>query len=447
MIDFIKSFFDIKKGSLFLVFTAYLAFNFKTIFFEGSFTVTNIILLILSVFFIEVVFKIFISKNQRISIMIMVNIFFLLFGYLIILFLQKEIIYYTDLHVRGRIIFILLIFILNFIFFIISKRINLKVINIFLLILSSFSIYNNIFIIEKSITHQSMNNLYNTFKTKEKDKSILLIITDEYHSPDDLFRVFKDSSVYDFSNKLKNSGWQINNKFLTNETSTKRSLSSLFNFNLSENKVFKDLPNENLNKLFLKNSLSDSLIRKEIEIYNYGIFDFGNKMPNFVDFEIEKSFFDRLIRFTTIRIAQGNTDNFKIGGFKINFFPKSNHNQQVFNNLKILNNKISKKEFIYSHYYMPHSPFIYEPEFKFKKTNTKNYVKFWKFTNKILERSLKNLVIEGNIKVIITGDHGYRFETKLNPKYTFLALYGFNETNINEVKTVQDLGSLINSNF
>ena len=78
MIDFIKSFFDLKKGSLFLVFTSYLAFNFRTIFLEDSFTLIDITLLILSLIIIEVIFKLISLKNPRVSLIIIGNIFFFL---------------------------------------------------------------------------------------------------------------------------------------------------------------------------------------------------------------------------------------------------------------------------------------------------------------------------------------------------------------------------------
>jgi hypothetical protein len=96
---------------------------------------------------------------------------------------------------------------------------------------------------------------------------------------------------------------------------------------------------------------------------------------------------------------------------------------------------------------MPHTPFLYDNEFKFKKTTTINYLEFWKFTNDKLEFIIEEIIKSNDIKIILSGDHGYRYESKLNPKFTFLALYGFDDININEIKTVQDLGSLINSNF
>ena len=37
------------------------------------------------------------------------------------------------------------------------------------------------------------------FPSENKNKTILLLILDEYHSPDDLYRVTKDSSIYNFS--------------------------------------------------------------------------------------------------------------------------------------------------------------------------------------------------------------------------------------------------------
>jgi hypothetical protein len=448
MVNFIKSFFDLKKGSLFLVFTSYLVFNFRTIFLEDSFTLNDIISLIMSLIIIEVIFKLISLKNPRVSLLIIGNIFLLLFGYFIALYFQKNLSQLFGLQLRGRIIFIMLLIIINLILISKTKPIHFKPINIFFTIFIVLGFINSFLILKSpKINAEYFSNKYIPFEAFNKDKPVLLIITDEYHSPDDLYKYFKDSSIYNFSNKLRTKGWKVNNKFYSNEISTKFSISSLFNYNLSYNKGFKKLTMEELDiNFFKKNQLFDSLLSKNIKINNFGIFSFGNIEPKNSLFKTNQTFLERVFEFTSIKIAMGNTENFKKNGFGINFYPRDKINKFVFTEL-IETKDLNNNTFIYAHLLMPHTPFIYDNEFKFKKTTTTNYLEFWKFTNNKLEIVLEEITKSKNLKVILSGDHGYRYETNLNPKFTFLALYGFDDFNVNEIKTVQELGSLINSNF
>jgi hypothetical protein len=246
---------------------------------------------------------------------------------------------------------------------------------------------------------------------------------------------------------LRTKGWKVNNKFYSNEISTKFSISSLFNYNLSFNKGFNKLTMEELEiKFFKKNQLFDSLSSKNIKINNLGIFDFGNIEPKNRPFKTNQSFLETIFEFTSIKIVMVNTENFKKNAFGINFYPTNNINKLLFNEFNEIKN-LNKNNFIYAHLLMPHTPFLYDNEFKFMKTTTINYLEFWKFTNNKLEIVLEKIIKSNKMKIIITGDHGYRNVSKLNPNYTFLALYGFDDINISEIKTVQDIGSLINCNF
>jgi hypothetical protein len=177
-----------------------------------------------------------------------------------------------------------------------------------------------------------------------------------------------------------------------------------------------------------------------------GIFDFGNIKPKNILFNTNQSFLERVFEYTSIKIAMGNTENFKKKGIGINFYPTDKINKFVLNEFEELKD-LNKNTFVYVHLLMPHTPFLYDKEFKFMKTTTTNYLEFWKFTNNKLEVIIEEIIKSNKMKIIITGDHGYRSESKLNPKHTFLALYGFDDINVNDIKTVQDLGSLINSNF
>jgi hypothetical protein len=113
-----------------------------------------------------------------------------------------------------------------------------------------------------------------------------------------------------------------------------------------------------------------------------------------------------------------------------------------------LNKNKNKRMFIYAHLFMPHGPMQFNPEFTLRKEfNLNNYTDYWNFTNTKLSRLLKSLIRENKYKIILSGDHGYRDDKRVNPNYTFTAFYGFEETAIESVKSVQDLGSLINGTY
>ena len=59
---------------------------------------------------------------------------------------------------------------------------------------------------------------------------MLLIVSDEYNSPDNLYSIFNDSSLYQFSKQLKKDGWEVRNNSYSYETSTIHSVASILNF-------------------------------------------------------------------------------------------------------------------------------------------------------------------------------------------------------------------------
>ena len=54
---------------------------------------------------------------------------------------------------------------------------------------------------------------------------------------------------------------------------------------------------------------------------------------------------------------------------------------------------------------------------------------------------------QNRLKIIITGDHGFRSDPQINPYNTFAAFYGFEKNEIDQLKSVQDIGKLIADNF
>jgi hypothetical protein len=90
---------------------------------------------------------------------------------------------------------------------------------------------------------------------------------------------------------------------------------------------------------------------------------------------------------------------------------------------------------------MPHGPHFYFDEFKFRSESIDSYLKFWEFTNNKLYPLISKL--KKKYRVILTGDHGYRHDKRINPHLTYTAYYGFNNDEIKQIQVVQDLGNLL----
>jgi hypothetical protein len=102
---------------------------------------------------------------------------------------------------------------------------------------------------------------------------------------------------------------------------------------------------------------------------------------------------------------------------------------------------------------MPHAPLSYTGSNSFKPSpysnKVSNYLDYWHFTNQIVLKKLLNPLIKSQkFKIILTGDHGYRFyPDQINPYLTMTAYYGFPKDQTDKVKSVQDLGSLIYASY
>jgi hypothetical protein len=447
--NYASKFFNINRPSVALIILAWLAFNFNSIFSIYPITIIEFLSLIISILGLEVIF--IIISNKKISLFFLLNAFIFFFGYLISQYVFNILQNDLNIYIRGRFIFIFILIIFNLINIILNKTNNFRYMNVFLIIFISINYINNQF-----LNFTSQNNELTTFKhknnnfpviTKENGKSILLVIFDEYQSPVELYNFTKDSSIFNFSRKLKNNGWDTNENFHTNEIFTEKSLSSLFNYNLSEDKKF--AKTEVSEELFINSLLFNDLRFKSINIVNRGIFPFGNiKAFDLNYFTESKSLISLILNNTAFSSISNRTGNFKLEGFDVNFYPQSDYNIKNNNFLKdSIYKKIDKTTFLYVHFYMPHHPFVYGTQFRYKKINLLNYISYWKFTNDLMVNTLLKLSKSNKFKIIVAGDHGFRSDSNVDKSKTFLALYGFNSININSVESVQDLGNLINSNF
>ena len=445
--------FDLNKASFIILLLPYIGFNFKEIYTSPFFSSLNFIE-ILSVFLlIEICFKLannkFSKYRNSITAYTVSGSMIFFYGVYIVTYLQSTIIH----SIRGRVILIISIF-LVFLLILILNRFS-----------KSYKIFNSFFIAFGLVTFlfntisgsekiKNINSIQNSFiqlqEKPEKTKPVILIISDEYNSPDGLYNVYKDSAIYYFSNDLKKNNWVVRNSNFSYETSTIHSLSSLFNFNLSKDSTYskQTISNIGTNKL-VHALLFDSLTTKNVSIVNYGIFDIGKSIPISRLYFYPKNFIESFFIYSTLYYIIYNTGQFNKDGFENNYYPMETHNKNILTNITdTINNLINKRQFIYIHLYMPHGPIVFEPEFNNRnENNISNYFAYWNFTNNKLSALLAKLINENKFRIIITGDHGYRNDKRINPHYTFTAFYGFNNYDLEKINSVQDLGSLINGSF
>ena len=317
-----------------------------------------------------------------------------------------------------------------------------KFINAFLFINTLVILGSNYF--QKNTSLNTQNHFISI--PPDRNKPLVLIVLDEYASPTELYKITQDSSLFEFSEKLANSGWIIQLQQKSKHLKTANSLSSLFNFNysLTDKQILLPFALEQLKQA----KLIKALEQRGVQIYNYGIFDLG-KSPAFTKLyfyeeeEFERNFLKQVLAGSMFRLLYGpeNEDQHK-------------HNQFLIDNAfrQLLKTK-QKQSFYYIHLLMPHLPFEYYGKQKYvakSNLNTiQNYIPYYQFTNKLVYAELiKPLVDTHQFKIIVTGDHGYRWDrSAINPYLTMSAYYGFPKSQVDQVKSVQDLGSLIYASY
>ena len=449
-------FIELKKASIFLITLPYFSFNYENIIHSPFFSFTQLIFIFVFILLIDVLIKWILFKlNEKIHTTISLFIVFIsilvFYGLYISSFIQKEFKENFNIMIRGRtiiefsiILFILLILILR------KKTIYYKYLNVFLVLFSGISLFTSIINTNEKIKEEFKSSFVSIPLNNNSVKPILLIISDEYTSPDDLYEIYKDSSIYQFSNELTNKGWIVKNSFYSYEISTIHSLSSLLNFNLSKNKEYKKDEIANIGASKLAHAIiADSLEKKKVEIINFGIFHIGNYPYLNRLYFYPNSFIEDIMIHTIYYTIKSNTGNFNESELANSYYPMETHNKYIFKHLVDTLSTINQpKTFVYTHLYMPHGPMQFMPEFPLREQNNlANYFAYWNFTNKKLQPILAQIINENKYRIILTGDHGFRSDKRINPHFTFTAFYGFNQESIDKIQSVQDLGSLINGGF
>lgn len=444
---------SLQNLSIFLLTLPYLTFNYENIFHSYFYSFEKFMLITVSILFIDLTVKWILSrfKDQRnaiISLIIVFICFEFLYGIYVIHFIKPLLKDSLNILVRGRtLIEIMIVIFLIILFYLRKKNIRYMYFNVFLIIFTVVTFFSSFQSVREKNKYSFRNNYFGVDRNDISIKPIVLLFSDAYTSPDDLFNIDKDSVVYQFSQKLNQQNWLVKNNFYSYEIGTTLSLSSLFNFNLSRDKSYgnESLDNPNL----IRASLIDSLERKEVDFINLGLFQIGES-PSVSFLKLTAtSFFETVMMNTIYYTLKLNTNNFKMNGLNNSFYPMTNHNKYIFKTLNdTLNQVTDSKTFIYTHLLMPHIPFEFGDEFPLKKENNlTNYKAFWNFTNSKLLVLLNQLIEDNKFRIILTGDHGFNGDERINPHHTFTAFYGFDSVSINSLNSVQDIGSLINSYY
>ncbi|MFM1756396.1 MAG: hypothetical protein RL621_1350 [Bacteroidota bacterium] len=448
---------NIDKASFLFIVLPYLGANLISLSNSPFFSYTNLALLFIVLIAIEFISKwsiIQLKQYEKLLSVLLVTIsieFFYGFALNIPLHTITQKLFSVDL--REKILLIIaLVFIVGLQLIFNRKKLSYKAFNIFLLILSFVAMGSSLSKEpSKAVPLESIQSNYQTITHPAQDaKPVILIIVDEYNSPDNLFELTKDSSIYSFNSWLNEKGWQTKTTSYSNELSTIHSMSSLFNFNLSQQKTYSAQSEEKIvvGKLYHA-ALADSLAKKGVAVYNYGIFDFGNTKPKSRLYLYPRNFIEAFLLHSTYLAEKTKTGSFQTKYLKNPPTYISDHNIDILNHLpsKLEEEKLPNKAFVYVHLYMPHNPFSLAPEFTNPETdNFKRYIAYWKFTNQKLQALLSELNKGNRYRIILTGDHGLR-ESITNPHHSFSAYYGFGGYDLHKIGSMQDIGSLINSAY
>lgn len=482
--------FNIQKASFLIIILPYLGANIISLSESPFFSVLNLVLLLLALLTIEVITNWAVERicqkynsiqvERILSIILVTSTIEFFYGFTLNIPIHKITQTLFSIELREKILLVIaLILLVGLQLTFLRKKLSYKGMNIFMIILTVIalgssvskrpsgavpinSIQNNYQIIESSKQGTNkIENGKNEFGNELGDsgtiKPVILIIVDEYNSPDNLFQLTKDSSVYSFNQWLQQNKWQTKTNAYSYELSTIHSMSSMFNFNLSRDTAntskTSSYSKQNEEKIVLSKlfhaALADSLTNKGASIYNYGIFDLGKTRYKSRLYLYPRNFVEAFLLHSSYLAEKTKTGSFQVKYVKNPPSYISDHNKDLLENLpsQLERKKINNKAFVYVHLYMPHNPFSLEPEFNNLETdNFKRYLAYWNFTNKKLETLLSKLTKENKYRIILTGDHGLRGSIT-NAHASFSAYYGFDNFDLGKVKSVQDNGSLINSSF
>lgn len=260
---------------------------------------------------------------------------------------------------------------------------------------------------------------------------IYVIIADEYAGQEELDKLF-DYDNSGFFEQLKAKNFHVIANSRSNYNHTVYSMASLFNMDYLK---LRDSNRENNNDIFLGRSIMEKsnmgyfLNKNGYRIFNCSYLPFDNNRP------VAETFY-----FTDKASVLGHftfVSRFKafLHSNKETYSSKQNNDKMIEECLKAaVLQKTVKPKFIYTHFLMPHPPYVYDSAGKSMGDQVhkpgaglskKDYLGFLKYANNKL-LSLIDFILGNSSRppvILLAGDHGFRqFEKKVPEPYYFMNL-------------------------
>jgi len=290
--------------------------------------------------------------------------------------------------------------------------------------------------------------------THKSDKTVIFIILDEYASPAVFKKVNINKTNPDLADYLDSTGWITRKQSYSAETGTIYSISSIFNNNLSkdgnyESSNYATYTNwVEVSEYLKKAPVVRNLTAKNVTFKNHSFFEIADSKDFIYLYGYPHNFSDLFFISSLYPFIKEKAKKLKLGDSKLNDHTSSEYNQEVYNLIiSTLNQPGTPKQFIYLHLLMPHSPILFGDEIALKGYAINNYYKYWLFTNNKIINALKQSKHLNDYRIIISGDHGYRDDKRIDAHQTLTAFYGFDQADVDQVRSVQDIGTLIEGSF
>jgi hypothetical protein len=255
--------------------------------------------------------------------------------------------------------------------------------------------------------------------------NIYLIVLDEYAGRQELTDLFKfDNSA--FENELARRGFHVGRNTTSNYNFTPFSMASLFSMDYLTGVSTKS--NDIDNRRICYRAINDNVVINTLEGFGYNfanlsIFDFagrpspfkyGDEHLNGKTIITSQTFTERIRKEMSYHLITTFKLDWALKNFGDNF--RSSIQSQYQNTLQLAGAPATKPHFVYTHFFMPHYPYVYDKdgnELPFNLSMAQDrkdlYLGFLQYANK-LSLSLIDGIIQKdqtNPIILLISDHGF----------------------------------------
>lgn len=392
--------------------------------------------------------------------------FILLFNALYGLLIDNLKVILTVEEIRFRLIFPWIIILSVLLFFYYKKTTNefnklVQYLNILLVLFIAIEFLQYISILQKVNKHKYVIVKKEVHVAKP---NIFLIITDGYAGSQQLKELFNFDNKL-FLDSLKSLGFFVAQNSQSNFSGTSSSMATLLGMKYIDASEFDDV-----NVLFNNNNVIKILQDFKYSIINNSIFKIADQQPHqpISYFPIGITLITRHHFISHLNEVLHNILYKFQFPYEVSRMNKIEHVQQenayirdsiTYKRLaNFIENNDQSSTFIYSHFLMPHAPYLYNrtgERISHSNTSKDNYIEFLQYTNRKLLDISKSILHKSPMSIILLlSDHGYREDGTNEPtplRFSNLTAVYYPDKNYkklnNNVSNVNLFRLLFNSKF